>query len=277
LNTLRGAVSLLAVKAPGFGERRKEMLQDLAVLTGGKVISAEMGATLETTTLAELGRASKVLATKDYTTIIAGAGDPLAIQAHLQSLRHELEASTSDYDREKLQERLAKLSGGVAVVQVGAATETELHEKKYRLDDALHATRAAIEAGIVPGGGVALLNARAALADLRFDDADINTGVNVVRSALEVPLRRIAENAGLAGSVIMTNIYQQQRLQQNPRIGYDILTDTYVDMIEAGIPDPMKVTRSALESAASIAAMILTIEALVAEAPAGGLQRVKMP
>jgi chaperonin GroEL len=269
LNMLRGNVKLLAVKAPGFGDRRKAMLNDMAVLTGGTVISAEVGRKLETTTLEDLGRAGKVIATKEFTTIIGGAGESTAIMGHIQSLQREIDLSTSDYDREKLQERLAKLSGGVAVIKVGAATETELKEKKHRVEDALNATRSAIADGIVPGGGVTLINAVAALVDLKFDDEDINTGVNVVRRALEVPMRRLAENAGLEGAVIIANVRRIQKHQKNPRIGYNVMTGEYVDMIEAGIPDPAKVTRGAVESAASIAAMILTIEALVADkAPA---------
>lgn len=265
LNTLRGTMTLLAVKAPGFGNRRKDMLHDIAILTGATVISEEVGRKLETTTLEELGRAGKVIATKEHTTIIDGAGDVSMIKKHIQSLQHESELSTSDYDREKVQERVAKLSGGVAVIKVGAATETELKEKKHRVEDALNATRAAIEDGIVPGGGVTLMNAVAALVDLKFDDPDINTGVNVVRCALEVPMHRLAENAGQEGAVIIANVRRIQSSQKNPRIGYNVMTGEYVDMIGAGIPDPAKVTRSAVESAASIAAMILTVEALVAD------------
>jgi len=265
LNTLRGTVTLLAVKAPGFGDRRKDMLRDIAVVTGATVVSEEVGRKLETTTLEELGRAGKVIATKEHTTIIDGVGDATAIEAHIQSVRREIEQSTSDYDTEKLQERLGKLRGGVAVIKVGAATETELKEKKHRVEDALNAARSAIEEGIVPGGGVSLMNAVAALVDLKFEDEDTNTGVNVVRRALEVPLRRLAENAGQEGAVIVGNIRRMQSEQKNPRLGYNVMTGDYVDMIAAGIPDPAKVTRAAVESAASIAAMILTVEALVAE------------
>jgi chaperonin GroEL len=265
LNTLRGTIKLLAVKAPGFGDRRKEIMRDIAILTGGTLISEETGRKLETTTLEELGQASKVIATKDHTIIIDGVGDATAIQDHIQSIRREIERSTSDYDSEKLQERVAKLSGGVAVIKVGAATETELQEKKHRVEDALSATRAAVEEGIVPGGGVTLMNAVAALANLKFDDDDINTGVNAVRRALEVPMSRIAENAGAEGAVIMDNVRRLQISRKNPRIGYNVMTGEYVDMIDAGIPDPAKVTRGAVESAASIAAMILTIETLVAD------------
>ena len=269
LNMLRGNVKLLAVKAPGFGDRRKAVLNDIAILTGGTFISAEVGRKLETTKLEDLGHAGKVVATKAFTTIIGGAGESITINGHIQSIQREIDLSTSDYDREKLQERLAKLSGGVAVIKVGAATETELKEKKHRVEDALNATRSAIADGIVPGGGVTLINAVAALVDLKFDDEDINTGVNVVRRALEIPMRRLVENAGLEGAVIIANVRRMQKDKKNPRIGFNVMTGEYVDMIAAGIPDPARVTRSAVESAASIAAMILTIEALVADkAPA---------
>jgi chaperonin GroEL len=244
------------------------MLRDIAILTGATVISEEVALKLETTTLEQLGRAGKVIATKDHTTIINGAGDAIAIKNHIEALQHEIDLNTSDYDRKKLQERVGKLSGGVAVIKVGAASETELKEKKQRVEDALNATRAAIEDGIVPGGGVALMNATVALANLKFDNDDINTGVNVVRRALEVPMRRLIENAGLEGAVILDRVRRLQKSDKNPRMGYNVLTDEFVDMITAGIPDPAKVTRSALESAASIAAMILTIEALVADKPA---------
>ncbi|HEX2619144.1 MAG TPA: chaperonin GroEL, partial [Phototrophicaceae bacterium] len=265
LNTMSSIISLVAVKAPGFGDRRKDTLRDIAILTGGTVISQEVGRELETITLEDLGRADKVITTKEHTTIIDGTGDATVLKDHLQSIQHEIDQSTSDYDREKLKERLAKLSGGVAVIKVGAATESELKEKKHRIEDALHAIRAAIEDGIVPGGGVTLMNAVVALVNLKFEYEDINTGVNVVRSALEVPLRRLAENAGEEGAVIIANVRRAQTSEHNPRIGYNVMTGEYVDMITAGIPDPARVTRSAVESAASIAAMILTIEALVAD------------
>ena len=265
LNSLRGAVSVIAVKAPGFGDRRKEMLQDIAILTGGTVISEEVGRKLETTTLEELGRAGKVIATKSHTTIIDGAGDAIAIRKHIDSIQREIDRSDSNYDREKLQERLAKLSGGVAVIKVGAATETELKWKKDSVEDALNATRSAVEEGIVPGGGVTLMNAVAALVNLKFVNEDINTGINVVRHALEAPMCQIAENAGRHGAVIISNVRRMQVSQNNPRIGYNVMTGEYVDMIAAGIPDPAKVTRDALECAASIATMILTVEALVAD------------
>jgi chaperonin GroEL len=241
------------------------MLSDIATLTGGTVISLEVGRSLETTTLEDLGRAGKVIATTEHTTLIDGAGEARLINDYISAIRTEIEISTSDYEREKLQERVASLSGGVAVLKVGAATETELKEKKSRIDDALNATRAAAEAGIVPGGGVALMNATIALANLTFEDADINTGVNVVRQALEVPMRRLIENAGLEGAVMIHNVRRLQKSEKNPGIGYNVMTGDYADMIASGIPDPAKVTRTALESAASIAAMLLTVEALVAD------------
>ena len=267
LNKLRGMLNVLAVKAPGFGDRRKAMLRDIAILTGGTVISEETGRKLETVTLQDLGRAGKVVSTKDDTTIVDGQGEESAIKGRIEEIRREIEASTSDYDREKLQERLAKLSGGVAVIRVGAATETELKEKKHRVEDALSATRAAVEEGIVPGGGVALVNATAALDNVRLAYEDENTGVKIVRSALEMPMRKIAENAGLDGAVIIQEVRRHQKSKKNPRIGYNVITNEYVDMIEAGIPDPAKVTRGAVANAASIAAMILTTEALITDAP----------
>lgn len=264
LNTLNGNMTLLAVKAPGFGDRRKSMLRDIAILTGGTVISQETGRTIETTSIKDLGHAGKVTATTEHTTLIDGAGEANIINDYISSIRAEIEMSTSDYEREKLEERVASLSGGVAVLKVGAATETELKEKKSRIEDALNATRAAAEAGIVPGGGVALMNTSVALLNLTFEDADINTGVNVVRHALEVPMRRLIENEGLEGAVIVNNVRRLQKSEKNPRIGYNVMTDDYGDMIVSGIPDPAKVTRTALESAASIVAMILSVEALVA-------------
>jgi chaperonin GroEL len=265
LNKLRGMLNLLAVKAPGFGDRRKAMLQDIAILTGGTVISEETGRKLENVTINDLGRARKVVSTKDETTIIDGAGEESAIKGRIAEIRVEIERTTSDYDREKLQERLAKLAGGVAVIRVGAATETELKEKKHRVEDALSATRAAVEEGIVPGGGVALLNAIACLDDVKMELDDENTGVQIMRRALEAPMRRIAANAGHDGAVIVQSVRAKQAEKGNPRIGYDVLKGAYVDMIEAGIIDPAKVTRGALENAASIASMILTTEALVTD------------
>src|SRR5689334_13468395 len=266
LNKLRGMLNVLAVKAPGFGDRRKATLNDIAILTGGTVISEETGHNLEMATLKDLGRAAKVISTKENTVIVDGAGESTLIKGRITEIRNEIDAtSTSDYDREKLQERLAKLSGGVAIIRVGAATEIELKEKKHRVEDALSAARAAIQEGIVPGGGVTLMNATAALIDLVFDEDDINTGVNVVRSALEIPMRRLAENAGQEGAVIIDNVRRMQQYDKNLRIGYNVMSGEYVDMIQAGIPDPARVTRSAVESAASIAGMILTIEALVSD------------
>jgi chaperonin GroEL len=273
LNTLRGVFRVLAVKAPGFGDRRKAMLQDIAVLTGGTVISEETGRKLETVTLQDLGRANKVVSSKDNTTIVDGAGDEAQIDGRIETIRREIESSTSDYDREKLQERLAKLSGGVAVIKVGAATETELKEKKHRVEDALSATRAAVEEGIVPGGGVTLVNAVPVLDDLLKQDAvkkmheDIRTGVVIMRKALEVPMRKISSNAGEDGAVIIENVRRNQKNKRNHRIGYNVMTGEYVDMIEAGVPDPAKVTRGAVENAASIASMILTTEALITDLP----------
>ncbi|MFO7322926.1 MAG: chaperonin GroEL [Chloroflexota bacterium] len=267
LNKLRGMLNVLAVKAPGFGDRRKAMLRDIAILTGGTVISEETGRKLESVTLQDLGRAAKVVSTKEDTTIVDGAGDEAAIKGRIEEIRKEIELSTSDYDREKLQERLAKLSGGVAVIRVGAATETELKEKKHRVEDALSATRAAVEEGIVPGGGVALLNAIAALDDVKMDHEDEQTGVTIVRRALEQPMRRIAQNAGLDGAVIISQVRQHQKEKNSHRIGFNVMTEEFVDMIEAGIPDPAKVTRGAVENAASIASMILTTEVLITDAP----------
>jgi len=267
LNKLRGMINVLAVKAPGFGDRRKAMLQDIAILSGATVISEDLGRKLDSATVEDLGKAEKVISTKDDTTIVGGKGDNEAIQARIKQIKNEIDASTSDYDREKLQERLAKLSGGVAVIRVGAATETELKEKKHRVEDALSATRAAVEAGIVPGGGVALINATQAIDKLEMESTDAQVGVKIVRLALEVPVRKIAENAGKDGAVILENIKRYQKEKDDPNLGYDVLTEEYVNMIDAGVIDPAKVTRGALENAASIAAMILTTEALIAEDP----------
>jgi chaperonin GroEL len=267
LNKLRGTFNLLAVKAPGFGDRRKAMLQDIAVLTGGAVISEETGRKLESATLADLGRCDKVIASKDDTTIIAGHGEEPAIKGRINQIKAEIERSTSDYDREKLQERLAKLAGGVAVIKVGAATEVELKEKKHRVEDALSATRAAVEEGIVPGGGVALINAIPALDKVTTTDPDEATAVKAVRRALEEPMRGIVRNAGQDGAVIVENVRRHQRSEKNNRIGYNVMQDEYQDMVKAGIIDPAKVTRGALENAASIAAMILSTEVLVTDIP----------
>src|SRR5512136_1928085 len=267
LNKLRGMLNVLAVKAPGFGDRRKAMMQDIATLTGGQLISEETGSKLETTTLNDLGRAEKVVADKDNTTIVGGKGDAAQIKGRIEQIRVEIDKSTSDYDKEKLQERLAKLSGGVAIIRVGAATETELKEKKHRVEDALSATRAAIEEGIVPGGGVALINAMSALDNVKMDGDDAQIGVSIVRKALEVPIRKIAENAGKDGSVILENVRREQKSKKNKYIGYDVIKEEYLDMVKDGVIDPAKVTRSAVENAASIAAMILTTDALITDVP----------
>ena len=266
VNKLRGILNILAVKAPGFGDRRKEMLRDIAVLTGGQVISEEMGRRLDNATLADLGSARLVVSHKDETTIIEGHGEALEIQARIRQIKAQMEETTSDYDREKLQERLAKLSGGVAVIKVGAGTEVELKYRQTRVEDALSATRAGVEEGIVPGGGVALVNAVVALDGLKLS-GDAATGVVILRRALEEPLRQLAINGGRDGSVIVEGVRRAQKEQGNLHIGYNVLTDQYVDMVEAGIIDPAKVTRSALQNATSIAAMILTTEALITDLP----------
>jgi len=267
LNKLRGMLNVLAVKAPGFGDRRKAMLQDIAVLTGGTVITEELGRKLESVTISDLGQAGKVVATKDDTTVVEGKGDSAKIKGRIEEIKVEIDKSTSDYDREKLQERLAKLSGGVAVIRVGAATETELKEKKHRVEDALSATRAAVEEGIVPGGGVALLNAMEAIKDMKDDDEDVNVGINIVRKALIKPMEGIIENAGLDGAVVANTITRNQAEKKNTKLGFDVISGEYVDMVKAGIIDPAKVTKGALENAASIAAMILTTEALITDIP----------
>jgi len=267
LNKLRGTLNVLAIKAPGFGDRRKAMLQDIAILTGATIISEETGRKLESVVVADLGKAEKIVSDKDDTTIIGGKGDSKQIKGRIEQIRVEIDKTTSDYDSEKLQERLAKLSGGVAIIRVGAATETELKEKKHRVEDALSATRAAVEEGIVPGGGVALLNAMGSLDKVKVTDDDARTGVNIVRKALEFPMRRIAENAGFEGSVVVENVRQAQKKEDNKKIGFDILEEKYTDMVESGVIDPAKVTRGALENAASIAAMILTTEALITDVP----------
>ena len=266
VNKLRGTLNVLAVKAPGFGDRRKEMLRDIAILTGGQVISEEVGRKLETAGIEDLGRARRVVATKDDTTFIEGHGDEKAIKGRVEQIRAQIETTTSDFVREKPQERLAKLSGGVAVIKVGAATETELKEKKHRVEDALSATRAAVEEGIVPGGGVALINALSALDGVKAE-GDILTGVKILKRALEEPLRGIAANAGKDGAVIIEMVRQKAQSEKNSNIGYDVIADEYVDMLKAGIIDPAKVTRSAVENAASIASMILTTEALITDKP----------
>ena len=267
LNKLRGMVNALAIKAPGFGDRRKAMLQDIAVLTGGQVITEEMGRKLDSVQLSDLGRAAKIVSSKDDTTIVDGQGDDDQIKARVEQIKVEIDRSTSDYDREKLQERLAKLAGGVAIIRVGAATEVELKEKKHRVEDALSATRAAVEEGIVPGGGVALLNALPVLADVSLPAGDQMTGVGILQRALEAPMRKISENAGQNGDVIIQNVRQAQEKENNNNIGYNVMTGEYTDMVKAGIIDPAKVTRGALENAASIASMVLTTEALITDMP----------
>jgi chaperonin GroEL len=263
VNKLRGTLKVAAVKAPGFGDRRKAMLQDIAVLTGGQVISEEVGFKLENTVLSDLGRAKRIVIDKDNTTLVDGAGDEQAIQGRIGEIRSAIDKSTSDYDREKLQERLAKLAGGVAVIHVGAATETAMKEKKARVEDALHATRAAVEEGIVPGGGVALLRAQQALKGLTLDDADEQIGVRIVERALEEPIRQIVGNAGVEGSIVVEKV----RSNESRSYGYNARTDEYEDLVQAGVIDPTKVTRTALQNAASIAGLLLTTESVVVEKP----------
>ncbi len=260
VNKLRGTLKVCAVKAPGFGDRRKEMLRDIAVLVGGQVISEELGFKLENTTLSDLGRAKRVVVDKDNTTVVDGKGKPDDIKGRIAEIRAAIDKSTSDYDREKLQERLAKLSGGVAVINVGAATETELKEKKARVEDALHATRAAVEEGIVPGGGVALIRAQLALDKVKGTD-DEKIGVDIVRRALEEPIRMIAQNAGAEGSIVVARV----RESKDKNFGYNAATDNYEDLVKAGVIDPTKVTRTALQNAASIAGLLLTTECVVVE------------
>ena len=273
LNKLRGTFNLLAVKAPGFGDRRKAMLQDIAVLTGGTVITEELGRKLESVAIDDLGQASKVMADKDNTTIVEGKGSTKEIKGRIEQIKVEIENTTSDYDKEKLQERLAKLSGGVAIIRVGAATETELKEKKHRVEDALSATRAAVEEGVVAGGGVALLNAIPALDKVKSDEPEVQTGITIMRRALEEPMRRIASNAGQDGAVIIDTVRRMAKDEKNKNIGYDVLAAEFTDMVKRGIIDPAKVTRSAVENAASIAAMILTTDALITDVP----EKEKMP
>jgi chaperonin GroEL len=262
VNKLRGTFTGVAVKAPGFGDRRKRMLEDIAILTGGEVITEEMGLKLENTQLTQLGRARRVVVAKDTTTIVDGAGDVEAIKGRINQIKAEVENTDSDFDREKLQERLAKLSGGVAVVKVGAATETEMKEKKHRVEDALQATRAALEEGIVPGGGVALMQAVSAVDIAGIEDEDERTGAKIILRALEEPLRQIAENGGLEGSVVVNEVRNAEN-----GVGLNAATGEMVDLVAAGVIDPAMVTRSALQNAASIAKNILTTEAIVAEIP----------
>jgi chaperonin GroEL len=262
VNRLRGTINVCAVKAPGFGDRRKAMLDDIAILTGGKAIMEETGIKLDGIKLDDLGRAKRITVDKDNTTIIDGAGTSKNIEGRIKQLRTQVEETTSDYDKEKLQERLAKLAGGVAIIKVGAATETEMKEKKARVEDALHATRAAVEEGIVPGGGIALLRASLALDDFKLDDADEQFGVRIVRRACEEPIRQIVFNSGLEGAVVIEKIKEQT----DGNFGYNAFTDQYEDLVKAGVIDPTKVTRTALQNAASIASLMLTTEAMVCEA-----------
>jgi chaperonin GroEL len=275
VNKLRGTLRVCAVKAPGFGDRRKAMLQDIAVLTNGQVISEEVGFKLENAVTSDLGRAKRIVIDKDNTTIIDGNGEDAKIQGRVAEIKNAIDKSTSDYDKEKLQERLAKLAGGVAVINVGAATEAEMKEKKARVEDALHATKAAADEGIVPGGGVALLRSQRALKSLKLDDSDEQIGVEIVRRALEEPIRMIVQNAGAEGSLVVEKV----RGSKDDAFGYNALTDTYENLVQAGVIDPTKMTRTALQNAASIAGLLLTTEALVVEkkedkpapaAPGGG-------
>jgi chaperonin GroEL len=266
VNKMRGTVNALAVKAPGFGDRRKAMLEDMAILTGATVISEDTGRKLDSATIDDLGRARRIVSTKDDTTIIEGSGSDEDIQGRIKSIKAQVDDTTSDYDREKLQERLAKLAGGVGIIRVGAGTEPELQEKKHRVEDALSATRAAVEEGVVAGGGVTLLNAANSLDDLEIA-GDASTGITILRRALEEPTRQLAENAGMEGSVVVEAIRRKQEESKNNNIGYDVLNNDYSDLPAAGIIDPAKVTRSAVENAVSIAGMILTTEALVTDIP----------
>ena len=260
VNKMRGTLKVAAVKAPGFGDRRKAMLEDIAILTGGMLVSEDTGAKLEDAPVTVLGQAKSITITKDNTTIVEGAGDAASIKGRIAQIKKQIEATTSDYDREKLQERLAKLAGGVAVIKVGAATEVEMKEKKDRVDDAMHATRAAVEEGIVPGGGVALIRAEKAIDALNFDNADQKTGAAIIRRAIEEPLRQIVQNAGLEGSVVVNKVKEGK-----DAFGYNAKTDTYEDLIKAGVIDPAKVTRTALKNASSIASMILTTDCVITE------------
>jgi chaperonin GroEL len=267
LNKLRGMLNVLAVKAPGFGDRRKAMLQDIAILTGGTVISEETGRKLETATLQDLGKADKVVADKENTTVIGGKGKKSAVEGRISEIRSEIDKSTSDYDKEKLQERLAKLSGGVAIIRVGAATETEMKEKKHRVEDALSAARAAVEEGIVPGGEISLINASDALDKVKGESEEDQVGINMVKKALEAPIRKLSANAGQDGSVIIDGVRRKAKELKNKNIGYNVLTGQFTDMIKDGVIDPVKVVRGALENAASIASMILTTEVLITDMP----------
>jgi chaperonin GroEL len=266
INKLRGVFTAVSVKAPGFGDRRKAMLQDIAVLTGATVVSEEVGRKLESATINDLGRAAKVIVTKDDTTVISGKGEEADIKGRIEQIKAQIETTTSDYDREKLQERLAKLAGGVAIIRVGAGTEVELKEKKHRVEDALSATRAAVEEGIVPGGGVVLVNAIEAV-DPGDVTGDERTGYIIVKRALEEPMRQLAENAGYDGAVVLQDVRRLHKTKKNKNVAFDVLEEDYGDMYKKGIIDPAKVTRAAMENAASIAAMMLTTEALITDIP----------
>jgi chaperonin GroEL len=270
VNKLRGTLQVCAVKAPGFGERRKAMLEDIAILTGGTAITEDLGIKLENIKLSDLGRAKKIVVDKENTTIVEGAGDPQKIQGRIKQIKTQIEETTSDYDREKLQERLAKLAGGVAVIRVGAATETEMKEKKARVEDALHATRAAVEEGIVPGGGVALLRCLPALEKLKLE-GDRQIGVDIVKKALEEPIKNIVQNAGLEGAVVVEKV----KASKDTNFGFDAQKEEYTDMMKAGIIDPTKVTRLALVNAASVAGLMLTTEVMITEIPEE--EKSKMP
>jgi chaperonin GroEL len=273
VNKLRGGLKVAAVKAPGFGDRRKSMMEDIAILTGGQLITDDLGIKLESVTTAMLGRAKKIVIEKEKTTIIDGAGKKKEIEARVGQIKAQIEETTSDYDREKLQERLAKLAGGVAVIRVGGATEIEVKEKKDRVEDALNATRAAVEEGIVPGGGVALLRAKKAIGKLANDNSDVQAGINIVLKALETPLRQIAENSGVEGSIVVNKILENK----SETFGFDAQTEEYVDMIDKGIVDPAKVVRTALQDAASIAGLLVTTEAMIAESPKDAPAMPAMP
>jgi len=262
VNKLRGTFKVCAVKAPGFGDRRKAMMEDLAILTGGKFISEDLGIKLQSIGLEDLGRAKSIVVDQESTTLVAGGGKPGEIQGRVNQIRRQIEETTSDYDKEKLQERLAKLAGGVAIINVGAATETEMKEKKARVEDALHATRAAVEEGIVPGGGVALIRCLSVLEGLKLQDEDEQIGVNIVKRAIEEPTRVLAENAGMEGSVVV----QEVKLRKGNE-GYNVATNEYEDLMKAGVVDPKKVTRAALQNASSIAGLLLTTECLITEVP----------
>ncbi len=272
VNKLRGTLQAAAVKAPGFGDRRKAMLEDIATLTGGRAITEDLGIKLENIKVEDLGRAKKVTIDKDNTTIVEGAGSHSAIEGRVKQIRTQVEETTSDYDREKLQERLAKLVGGVAVIKVGAATETEMKEKKARVEDAMHATKAAVEEGIVPGGGVALLRASKVLDSIKVDDQDQQVGINIVRRAIEEPMRWIAQNAGAEGSIVVQKVKDMKTEE-----GFNASTETYENLVQAGVIDPTKVVRTALQNASSIASLLLTTEALVCDIPEEKKESAPMP